>query len=161
MHKPHSSLLILSLPVRIVKHKFLHDGKDSQLRQGPVEGGQLRATGLSFPAHQVVSYHHHGPGDTYPVEDDTLQCMAQLNRIHLDGGRFWKTKKMSNVDIITEICKQHFCGNTYFTWQFKTWVTQERSGSLMRQQGVGGLSRGMESYAVMNSHGMWQIWIYP
>lgn len=50
-----------TLPVRIVKHYFLHDGAGCELRQAPVEGRQLGATGVSSPAHQVVRRHHHGP----------------------------------------------------------------------------------------------------
>lgn len=68
----------------IVKHNFLHDGTDSQLHQGPVEGGQLRSTGGPSQAHQVVNNHHHGPRDEHLVEDDGLHCMAKLNWIHLD-----------------------------------------------------------------------------
>lgn len=68
----------------IVKHNFLHDGTDSQLHQGPVEGGQLRATGGPSQAYQVVNSHHHGPRDEHLVEDDGLHCMAKLNWIHLD-----------------------------------------------------------------------------
>lgn len=88
VHKPQFSLLIQSLPVGIVKHNFLQDGEGSQLRQGPVEGGQLRATGVSSPGHKVVHRHHHGPRDEHVVEEDRLHCMAQLSGIHLDGGRF-------------------------------------------------------------------------
>lgn len=68
--------------VRIVKQKFLQDGEDSQLCQGPVEGGQLRATWVRSPGRQVVSRHYHGPRDAYPVEEDSLHCIAQLNGIH-------------------------------------------------------------------------------
>lgn len=69
-------------PVRIVENDFLRDGEESQLHQGPVEGGQLRATGLPFPGHQVESHHHHGPRDEHVVEDDSLHRMDKLYSVH-------------------------------------------------------------------------------
>lgn len=72
------------LPVRIVKHNLLHDGKDSQLHQEPVEGGQLRAAGVPYGGHDVVSHHQHGPRDEKMVEHDRLHGMAKLSWIHLE-----------------------------------------------------------------------------
>lgn len=119
MQKPQFCLLTLSLPVRIVKQKFLQDGEDSQLCQGPVEGGQLRATWVRSPGRQVVSRHYHGPRDAYPVEEDSLHCIAQLNGIHLDGGRFeqQRDEKMSKLDIISKIMQ------TVFLWQYLFYMT--------------------------------------
>lgn len=49
-----------------------------------MEGGELGAAGLPSPALQVVGGHHHRPGDHGPVEEDALQSVAQLIRIHLE-----------------------------------------------------------------------------
>lgn len=70
--------------MRVVKHDFLREGKESQLHQGPVEGGQLGSTGVPYHAHEVVSRHHHGPGDDHLVEDDRLERVAELRWIHLE-----------------------------------------------------------------------------
>lgn len=67
----------------VVKHDLLHNWKDSQLHQGPVEGGQLRPAGVPSKAHQAVYNNHHGPRDEHLVEDDGLHCMAKLCWIHL------------------------------------------------------------------------------
>lgn len=75
------------LPVRVVKQNFLNDGEDAELHQTPVEGGELRPTGVSSPGHQVVNPHRHGPRDEHVVEDDGLQGLTQLHRIHLQGDR--------------------------------------------------------------------------
>lgn len=73
-----------SIPVWIIKHDLLHDGEEGQLQQSPVEGGELGAAGLPSPALQVVGGHHHRPGDHGPVEEDALQRVTQLLRIHLE-----------------------------------------------------------------------------
>lgn len=68
----------------IVKHKFLQEGEEGQLCEGPVEGGQLGATGVSTHGHQGSSHHHHGPRDEHIVEEDGLQHMAKPIWIHLE-----------------------------------------------------------------------------
>lgn len=96
-------------PVGIVKHNFLHEGEDSQLGQGPVEGGQLGATGVPSHAHQVVSRHHHGPRDEQMVEDDNLQRMAKLNWIHLVDEESERRMNLiyTEKDSILEILNHH------------------------------------------------------
>lgn len=70
-------------PVRIVENDFLQEGEESQLQQGPVEGGQLGVTGVTPQGHQVVSHHHHGPRDEHLVEDHRLHRMPKLSWVHL------------------------------------------------------------------------------
>lgn len=74
-----------SAPVRVVKHDLLHQGEESQLRQGPVEGRQLRATGISSQAHEVVNSHHDGARDEQLVDGDASQRLTELHRVHLEG----------------------------------------------------------------------------
>lgn len=70
--------------MRVVKQNLLQDGEEGQLRKAPVEGGQLRATGVSHPTHQAIDDHHHGSGDEHLVEEDCLHRLPQLYRIDLE-----------------------------------------------------------------------------
>lgn len=67
----------------VVEDELLQDGEGGQLHQGPVEGGQLGATGVAPQGHQLVGPHHHGPRDAQVVEEDGLQGVDELLFIHL------------------------------------------------------------------------------
>lgn len=100
-----------SLPVWIVEENLLQDGEGGQLHQGPVKGGQLGATGVSSPAHQVVNNHSHGPGDYHVVEEDTLQGLAQLSWIHLEdkwrGQKRYQNYSNYQASLSTDKCNLH------------------------------------------------------
>lgn len=113
-----------SLPVWIVEENLLQDGEGGQLHQGPVKGGQLGATGVSSPAHQVVNSHRHGPGDYHVVEYDTLQGLAQLSWIHLEdkwrGQKRYQKYSNYQASLSTDKCNLHGMTLRSFERHFQT-----------------------------------------
>lgn len=106
-HLHHQGALIqvcvsVLLPVGVVEHDLLDDGEGGQLDQGPVEGGQLGATGVAPPRHQVVTNHHHRPGDEDLVEGDGLQGLTELHWVHL--GAAWRRRRSALTHNTAHIC---------------------------------------------------------
>lgn len=124
-----------SLPVWIVEENLLQDGEGGQLHQGPVKGGQLWATRVSSPAHQVVNNHRHGPGDYHMVEEDTLQGLAQLSWIHLEdkwrGQKRYQNYSNYQASLSTDKCNLH--GMTLRSFERHFLFYKERKASLFKR----------------------------
>ena len=70
-------------PVSVVEEHFFHEWEDSQLKQHPVEGGQLHAKATVAILHEPVEHKAEGDANNSLVEDHHQDGMLQFSRIHL------------------------------------------------------------------------------